>query len=231
MQGRTASIWRHTMVPLNRKLILPISHYGLSCQWMNRPKGDHGISWNDWFTSVLSNTIATSHLWLLYLNLISTKLEIQFLSHTSHISSGQYPYMAMCVLLSRVRLFVAPGTVAIQAPQSMGFSRQECWVGYFALFQGIFLTQGLNPHLLCLLNWEADSLLLSHLAITYGYWLPFYPEKMWNMSIIAESSTGQQWLRVLMGTKGWWGGYYNSTWRNEVDSQGTLCSACEYCHV
>ena len=38
-----------------------------------------------------------------------------------------------------------PWTVARQAPLSMGFSRQEYWVGCHALLQGIFLTQGLNP--------------------------------------------------------------------------------------
>ena len=32
-------------------------------------------------------------------------------------------------LLSRVRLFVTPWTVAHQAPPSMGFSRQEYWSG------------------------------------------------------------------------------------------------------
>ena len=32
-------------------------------------------------------------------------------------------------LLSRVRLFATPWTVAYQAPQSMGFSRQEYWSG------------------------------------------------------------------------------------------------------
>ena len=31
-------------------------------------------------------------------------------------------------------------------------------VGCRTLLQGIFLTQGLNPHLLCLLNWQAGSL-------------------------------------------------------------------------
>ena len=31
--------------------------------------------------------------------------------------------------LSRVRLFATPGTVAYQAPPSMGFSRQEYWCG------------------------------------------------------------------------------------------------------
>ena len=32
-------------------------------------------------------------------------------------------------LLSRVQLFATPGTVAYQAPPSMGFSRQEYWSG------------------------------------------------------------------------------------------------------
>ena len=36
--------------------------------------------------------------------------------------------MRACVL-SRVRLFVAPWTVACQAPLSMGFPRQEYWSG------------------------------------------------------------------------------------------------------
>ena len=32
-------------------------------------------------------------------------------------------------LLSRVRLFATPWTVAYQAPLSMEFSRRECWSG------------------------------------------------------------------------------------------------------
>ena len=32
-------------------------------------------------------------------------------------------------LLSRVRLFATPWTVAHQAPPFMGFSRQDCWSG------------------------------------------------------------------------------------------------------
>ena len=43
---------------------------------------------------------------------------------------------------SRVRLSATLWTVACQAPQSMGFSRQDYWS---ALILGIFLTQGLNP--------------------------------------------------------------------------------------
>ena len=53
---------------------------------------------------------------------------------------------------------VTSWTIALQAPSSMGFSRQEYWVGCHALLQKIFQTQGLNPHLLCLLYWQAGGL-------------------------------------------------------------------------
>ena len=69
-------------------------------------------------------------------------------------------------MLSRfncVRLF-DPWTVIYQAPLSMGFSRQEYWSGCYALLQGIFLTQGSNPPLFCLLHWQAGSLPLAAAA-------------------------------------------------------------------
>ena len=37
-------------------------------------------------------------------------------------------------------------------------------VGCHVLLQGIFLTQGLNLHLLSLLHWQAESLPLNHLG-------------------------------------------------------------------
>ena len=37
-------------------------------------------------------------------------------------------------------------------------------VGCYFLLQRIFQTQGSNPHLLCLLHWQLNSLLLSHLG-------------------------------------------------------------------
>ena len=37
-------------------------------------------------------------------------------------------------------------------------------VGCYFLLQEIFLTQGSNPHLLCLLHWQTDSLPLHHLG-------------------------------------------------------------------
>ena len=39
----------------------------------------------------------------------------------------------------------------------MGFSRQDYWSGLLCPPQGVFLTQGLNPCLLCLLNGQAGS--------------------------------------------------------------------------
>ena len=44
------------------------------------------------------------------------------------------------------------------------FPGKNIEVGCHFLLQGIFLTQGSNLHLLCLLHWQADSLPLSHLG-------------------------------------------------------------------
>ena len=62
---------------------------------------------------------------------------------------------------SHIQLFVTPWAVAHQAPLSMGFSGKNTGVGCHALLQGIFPTQGSNPCLLHLLNWQAGSLPLS----------------------------------------------------------------------
>ena len=50
-----------------------------------------------------------------------------------------------------------PMTVIHQAPLPMEFSR-HAGVGCHFLLQGIFLTQGLNSHLLHFLHWQACSL-------------------------------------------------------------------------
>ena len=67
-------------------------------------------------------------------------------------------------LLSRVRLFETPWTVAHQAPLSMEFSRQEYLGGCRFLLQRLSLTKGSNLHLLCLLHWQVNSLSLGHLG-------------------------------------------------------------------
>ena len=58
-----------------------------------------------------------------------------------------------------------PWTEALQAPLSLGFSRQEHWSGLPFLFQGIFLTQGSNPHLL---HWQVASLPPAHLGSPFS---------------------------------------------------------------
>ena len=64
----------------------------------------------------------------------------------------------MCVR-SFVWLLATPWTVARQAPLTMGlFSGKNTGVGCHFLLQEIFPTQELNPCLLHLLHWQADSL-------------------------------------------------------------------------
>ena len=59
-------------------------------------------------------------------------------------------------LLSRVRLFATPWTVAYQALPSMGFSRQECWSGLPFPSQGDLPDPGIEPRSPAL---QADALL------------------------------------------------------------------------
>ena len=63
------------------------------------------------------------------------------------VAISKYMYREV-KLLSYVRLFVSPWTVAYQAPLSMGFSRQEYWRGVPLPSPGDLPTQGLNPGLL-----------------------------------------------------------------------------------
>ena len=78
--------------------------------------------------------------------------------------------------------------IACQTCLSMEFPRQECWSSF--LFQGIFPTQGSNPHLLHLLHWQADSLPLVHLGsprliLSAGH-LPYYPTDDTRLWILNE---------------------------------------------
>ena len=51
----------------------------------------------------------------------------------------------MCVLVSRVQLFVTPWTIACQGPLSMGFSRQEYWSGLLCPPPGDLPDPGIKP--------------------------------------------------------------------------------------
>ena len=61
-----------------------------------------------------------------------------------------------CLVLSCLRLFATPQTVARQAPLSIGFSKNT-GMGCHFLLLGIFLTQGLNLHLFYWRYWRKCS--------------------------------------------------------------------------
>ena len=75
-----------------------------------------------------------------------------------------YIYVCVCVCacmlshFSHVQLFCNPMDYSPQAPLSMNSPGKNTGVGCHALLQGILLTQGSNPYLLCLLHWQAGSL-------------------------------------------------------------------------
>ena len=64
----------------------------------------------------------------------------------------------VCICAQSCPTLETPWTIVHQVLLSMEFSRQEYWSVCHFLLQGIFPTQGLNPHLLCLLHWQVDSL-------------------------------------------------------------------------
>ena len=97
------------------------------------------------------------------------------------------PVLMCAQSLSCVPLFVTPRTVASWAPHPWDFPSKNTGVGCHFLLQGLFLIKGLNPCLLHLLQWQADSLPLCHLGIprihdsrsqfpnfaTKGFWIIF----------------------------------------------------------
>ena len=85
-----------------------------------------------------------------------TTLRLHFTSLRGHLCIGG----GGCGLVAKSCLTLATlWSVAFQVPLSMGFHRQEYWSGCHFLLQGIFWTQELNPCLLGLLHWQADSLM------------------------------------------------------------------------
>ena len=74
---------------------------------------------------------------------------------------GKDKYMCACSVVSSLRSLGLWPTKLLCSWNSLG---KNTGVGCHYLLQGIFLTQGLNPGLLSLLHWQADSLPLNHLG-------------------------------------------------------------------
>ena len=101
------------------------------------------------------------------------------------------------------------GPIAHQAPLSMGFSRQEYWNGLPCPPPGVFPTQGSNPLLLRLLNWQAGSLPLVPPGKPPLVWkfilnktIPLCPA--WGLTVMAQDLPCRQqeaWSLGPLGTK------------------------------
>ena len=75
----------------------------------------------------------------------------------------------VCVLsyFSHVWLCATLWTVARQAPLAMGFSKQQYWSGLPCPPEGDLPDPRMKPSLVVLLHWQANSLPLNHLLLTY----------------------------------------------------------------
>ena len=81
------------------------------------------------------------------------------------VSLSRHNCVCACSIAQSCPILWTPWTVALQAPLSMEFFRQEYWSGVpfppSPPGEGGNSTQGLN---LSLLHWQVDSLPLSHLG-------------------------------------------------------------------
>ena len=77
------------------------------------------------------------------------------------------PHVCACSVTSVLSNSLWPyGLLPTRLLCSQDSSGKNTWVGCHALLQGIFPTQGLNPHLSWLFHWQVGSLALAPLAKT-----------------------------------------------------------------
>ena len=115
---------------------------------------------------ILSNMVATGHMWLF--KLIKIKFKIQSLSHTNHISRALCSHGARGLLSCIAHMLHAQSCPTLCDPMDCSppdssvhgnSPGKDTGVGCHALLQGIFSTQRSNP---CLLHWQANFLPLRH---------------------------------------------------------------------
>ena len=104
--------------------------------------------------------------------------------------------------LRRVPSFATLQTIAHQAPLSIGFSRQEYWSGLPSPLQVVFLTQGSNLYLLCLLHWQVGSLLIDLGCLFYAQ--PCTVLLTWTILCISHNHP-RKWLLVSLFCR--WGNW------------------------
>ena len=104
----------------------------------------------------------------------------------------------MLSLFSLIPLFVTPWTVALQAPLSIGFSRQECWGGLPCPPPGDLPDPGMEPASLMSLVLVDGSLLLAPLCATFGKYFYYVLATLPLPSIPSRTYFVQESLLVFM---------------------------------
>ena len=95
--------------------------------------------------------------------------------------------------------FATPWTLALQAPQSMGFFRQECWSGLPFPPPGDLLNPGgSNLHLFHLLNWQVSCLplVMAPHSSTLAWKIPWM-EEPGRLQSMGSQRVRQDWATSL----------------------------------
>ena len=106
------------------------------------------LHWNDHRCNLWSPYMTKNDLFNLFrLNFLSCKVEILTDAYTIGQSWVLNELMKVwkVKLLSRVRLFATPWTIAHQVPPSMKFYRQEYWSGFPFPSPGVLPDPGIGP--------------------------------------------------------------------------------------
>ena len=100
-------------------------------------------------------------------------------------------------LLSRVQLFVTPRTIAYQASQSMGFSRQEYWSGLPFPSPGDLPNPGIEPGSPAL---QADALPTEPPGKPLWWSVPATRNTIWERSFMETNSESRICVHIFLWT-------------------------------
>ena len=92
---------------------------------------------------------------IIWCSLLSAKISLGF----PHKDSGTHCFCCCYLVINSCLTLCNPKDYSLPGSSLYGISRQEYWSGLPFPSPGVFLTEGSNPKLL---NWQADTLLLSH---------------------------------------------------------------------
>ena len=134
---------------------------------------------------------------------MSLKLSLKFVSLFSHLVN--FIFLLLMNMQSCISYIIMAGCSVAQSCLTLcdpmdcslpgDFPGKNTGVGCPFLSQGIFLTQGSNLCLLCLLHWQDDSLPLSHLGNSVGWTGPpnVQPLHSLRMGLYLEIRFPQAW--------------------------------------